>query len=314
MSRIAIVIAAALAFAVTLSAAPAQAQRVFVSGTGSDGNPCTFASPCRSFQHAHDVASSGGEIDVLDPAGYGALTINRAISIQGHGFSGITVGSGVNGITINGGSTDNVTLNGLLIEGGGVGSNGIVFNVGASLTVTGCVVQNLHFTGSTTTGNGILIQPTSGTISFVITNTIVSNNPLAGIIYLPPSGSATANGVIDHVVATNNGTGILFDNSTGSTTAAISNSIASNNTNGIIAEGGGALAVSIDNTGVSRNILTGISGSNSAKVTLGRSVITANGIGISNTTSNTFYSYSDNRINGNVTDISAALNYSFTLQ
>ena len=315
MTRIGIVIAAALAFAATLASVPAQAQRVFVSATGLDGNPCTFASPCRSFQHAHDVASSGGEIDVLDPAGYGALSITKAISIQGHGFSGITVPSGGNGITINAvPSTAAVSLNGLLIEGGGVGSNGIVFNSGASLTVTGCVVQNLHFTGSTTTGNGILIQPTSGAISFVITNTIVSNNPLAGIIYLPPSGSATANGVIDHVVATNNGTGILFDNSTGSTTAAISNSIASNNTNGIIAEGGGALAVSIDNTGVSRNILTGISGSNSAKVTLGRSVITANGTGIFNTTSNTFYSYSDNRINGNVTDISAALNYSFTLQ
>src|SRR5579862_7940 len=148
MSRIAIVIAAALAFAVTLSAAPAQAQRVFVGATGSDGNPCTFASPCRSFQHAHDVASSGGEIDVLDPAGYGPLAINKAISIQGHGFSGITVPSGGNGITINAGSTDDVTLNGLLIEGGGVGSNGIVFNSGASLTVTGCVVQNLHTTGS----------------------------------------------------------------------------------------------------------------------------------------------------------------------
>src|ERR1700686_5098439 len=77
MTRTAIVIAAGLAFAAMLSAVPAQAQRVFVSATGSDGNPCTFASPCRSFQHAHDVVAAGGEIDVLDPAGYGALTINK---------------------------------------------------------------------------------------------------------------------------------------------------------------------------------------------------------------------------------------------
>src|SRR5579862_9942698 len=112
MSRIAIVIAAALAFAVTLSAAPAQAQRVFVGATGSDGNPCTFAAPCRSFQHAHDVASSGGEIDVLDPAGYGPLTISKAISIQGHGFAGVSVPlSGGNGITINAPSNANVHLN-----------------------------------------------------------------------------------------------------------------------------------------------------------------------------------------------------------
>ncbi len=321
MSRIAIVIAAALACAVTLSAGPAQAQRVFVSGTGSDGNPCTFASPCRSFQHAHDVASSGGEIDVLDPAGYGALTINRAISIQGHGFSGVSVPSAGNGITVNAGPTDNVTLNGLLIEGGGVGYNGIVFNSGASLTVTGCVVQNLHYDGSdNTTGDGILIQPTSGAVSFVITNTIASNNGHDGILYLPPSGSATANGAIDHVVATNNRfAGIVINTSlgSGSATAAISNSVASNNsTFGIDAlNSSAALAVSIDNTGASGNG-TGIVAFSTTKVTLGRSVITANsGAGVNNETINTFFSYNDNRINENGTDIvTNPLNYSLALQ
>src|SRR6516162_569662 len=101
----------ATAFACSMHAAPAQAQRVFVSTTGSDGNGCTFASPCRSFQHAHDTTGAGGEIDVLDPAGYGAVTITKAISIQGHGFSGITVASGGTGITINAGPNDSVTLN-----------------------------------------------------------------------------------------------------------------------------------------------------------------------------------------------------------
>src|ERR1700686_3438597 len=133
MTRTAIVIAAVLAFAATLPPASAQAQRFFVAATGSDGNPCTFASPCRSFQHAHDVASSGGEIDVLDPAGYGALTISKAISIQGHGFSGITVSSGGTGITINAPGAA-VNLNGLLIDGGGVGTNGVLFNIGQSFT------------------------------------------------------------------------------------------------------------------------------------------------------------------------------------
>jgi hypothetical protein len=307
-------IAAALALAAMLSAAPAQAQRVFVSATGLDGNPCTFTAPCRSFQHAHDVASSGGEIDVLDPGGYGALTINRAISIQGHGFSGITVGSGANGITINGGSTDNVTLNGLLIEGGGAGTNnGIQFNSGASLTVAGCVAQNLH--------TGILIQPTSSAVSFVITNTIVSNNGYVGIYYLPPSGSATATGVIDHVVATNNQFGIAIntESGVGSTTAAISNSIASNNSStGIyVINSSGALAVSIDDIGASGNSY-GIFAANTPKMTLGRSVITANNMfGIDNATSSTFYSYQDNRINDNGTssadDVTGAslLSYAF---
>src|SRR5262245_59704 len=92
----------ATAFVCALHADLAQAQptRVFVAAQGLDSNPCSFALPCRTFQHAHDVVAPGGEIDVLDPAGYGAVTINKAISVEGHGFAGITVTSG-NAITIN---------------------------------------------------------------------------------------------------------------------------------------------------------------------------------------------------------------------
>jgi hypothetical protein len=86
-------IAAAVLSIAALQTAPAQAQmRVFVAAQGSDANPCTFGAPCRTFQHAHDVVAAGGEIDVLDPAGYGAVSITKAISIQGHGFAGISVG------------------------------------------------------------------------------------------------------------------------------------------------------------------------------------------------------------------------------
>src|SRR5262249_11258382 len=96
MTRSAFAIASsALALLIAgLQAMPAQAQptRVFVGALGSDGNPCTFASPCRTFQHAHDVVAAAGEINVLDPAGYGGVTITKSISIQGHGFSGVTVG------------------------------------------------------------------------------------------------------------------------------------------------------------------------------------------------------------------------------
>jgi hypothetical protein len=183
------------------------------------------------------------------------------------------------------------------------------------------VVRNLQSTGVfTVSGLGILIQPTSGAVSFVITNTIVANNGQVGISYLPPSGSATATGVIDHVVATNNLFGIKIDTvfGVGSTTVAISNSIASNNGgDGIfLANNSAALAVSIDNTGLSGNG-NGIIATGTANVTLGRSVITANShFGIQNTTSpNTFFSYKDNRINENGTDISGtALNYTQTLQ
>src|SRR5262245_56423407 len=119
-------------FACLASAGPAAAQptRVFVAAQGSDANACTFAAPCRTFQHAHDVVAAGGEVDVLDPAGYGALTITKSISIQGHDFAGMTVPNGGTGITINAAATDTVSLRGLIIEGAGVGTNGISFLVG----------------------------------------------------------------------------------------------------------------------------------------------------------------------------------------
>src|SRR5262245_60029106 len=91
MLRIALSAIAASLLALTIYAGTAQAQsRVFVAAQGLDSNPCTFALPCRSFQKAHDTVAANGEIDVLDPAGYGAVLISKAISIQGHGFSGIT--------------------------------------------------------------------------------------------------------------------------------------------------------------------------------------------------------------------------------
>src|SRR5450432_4932972 len=113
-------------FVAVLHVAPAQAQaRVFVGAQGSDGNPCTFVSPCRTFQHAHDIAPANGEIDVIDPAGYGALTITKAISIEGHGFGGLTVASG-DGVTIKAGANDKINLRGLLFEGVHTGTGGIL--------------------------------------------------------------------------------------------------------------------------------------------------------------------------------------------
>jgi hypothetical protein len=313
----------AAVFACSMHADPAQAQRVFVSATGSDGNPCTFASPCRSFQHAHDTTGAGGEIDVLDPAGYGAVTITKAISIQGHGYAGITVAGGGTGITINAPSTAAVTLNGLLLEGSGTGANGIVFNSGGSLTVNNCVAQNFvqDAAKDNNTGNGILIQPTSGTVKFTITNTTTVNNALFGISYTPSGGTPSANGAIDHVVATGNQYGVTFTlglTSGGTTIATVSNSIADNNSVGVIVNGSGpaAVKVSINNVSVSGNGSIGIQAVGTPSVLLGRSVITGNGgNGIANSTSpNTFYTYGDNRINLNngFTDISGPMNTSFT--
>lgn len=83
---------------------------------------------------------------------------------------------------------------GLEIDGAQAAYNGIVDNSAGSLTVTNCTLQNFFYNSldSSVTGNGIVMQPTSGTLDFTITNTTASNNGAEGILYLPPSGS-TAN-------------------------------------------------------------------------------------------------------------------------
>ena len=125
MKHTTIIVAIGLALAAALQAAPAQAQntRSFVSPTGSDSNNCTLGTPCRTLQAAFNVTNAGGEIAVLGTAGYGVLTINKAISIVNPGAfeAGIAVPSGGTGIVINAGSTDAISLRGLTIEGAGVG-------------------------------------------------------------------------------------------------------------------------------------------------------------------------------------------------
>jgi hypothetical protein len=312
----------AASLAAVLPAIPAQAlvARTFLSTAGSDSNNCAnVLTPCRHLAAAYAATAANGEIYVLDPANYGSVTITGPVSIEGHGWASIAPVTGGNAITINANPGDAINIIGVVLDGTALaGTNGIVFNSGGSLTVADSVVRNFGSTGGAT-GDGILIQPTSGTISFDITNTIVSKNGQFGIIYAPPGGStATANGVINHVVAGNNGFGISVNSagSSGATKVAISNSIASNNsTTGIVAVNtAAALTVSIDSTSASGNVF-GIVAEHTANVLLGRSVITTNSMeGILNQTSpNTFYSYQDNRIDGNTTDISAALN-TLTLQ
>jgi hypothetical protein len=288
MTRFAI--AAALALAVTLPAVTAQAQspRTFVSAAGSDSNPCSFAAPCRHFQAAVNATSAGGEVDALDPAGYGPITISHAITIEGQGWSYIAPPASGNGITINAVS-GNVTIRGVSLNGVGItgNPNGIVFNSGSSLTVTNCIVQN--FAGNVVAGGiGIMFNPV-----------------------------ASASGLIDHVVATNNQFGIsIFGSLSATSTVAISNSIASDNSQiGILIVPGITSTVSIDNVSANGNT-RGIDGESPAIVTLGRSVVTGNtNFGIENGTSNTFYSYQDNRIDGNTAgNIDGALNYSRALK
>ena len=115
-------------------AAHADQTRSFVSSYGSDSNDCSRQAPCRSFATAITKTVAGGEINTLDPGGYGAVTITKAISIvSGLGEAGVLVPAGGTGITISAGATDRINLRGLAIEGAGTGATGIRFNSGGAL-------------------------------------------------------------------------------------------------------------------------------------------------------------------------------------
>ena len=163
--------------------------RTWVSGKGLDTNPCSLAAPCRTFAYAITQTAAGGEIDVLDPAGYGALTINKSISIvnDGVGTAGVQAASGAVAITINAGASDTIHLRGLTIEGGGTGAYGIQFLSGGALAIVNCAVR--HFTSV-----GIFLLPNT-TSTFSITNTFVSDNGSTGLL-ISPQASAGIGGVI----------------------------------------------------------------------------------------------------------------------
>src|ERR1700712_4591138 len=123
MRRIALLALAIGLFTPLLASAPAHAQatRTWVSGVGDDANPCSRTAPCKTFAGAISKTAPAGEINVLDPGGFGAVTITKSITIRSdHIEAGIVV-SGTNGIIINAGDADAVVLEGLDIEGLGTG-------------------------------------------------------------------------------------------------------------------------------------------------------------------------------------------------
>src|ERR1700716_2523461 len=100
------------------TAAFGQASRTWVSGVGDDANPCSRTAPCKTFAGAISKTAASGEIDVLDPGGFGALTITKGITIDGGGGQVASVlVAGTNGIVVSAGTTDVITLRNLRING-----------------------------------------------------------------------------------------------------------------------------------------------------------------------------------------------------
>ncbi len=229
-----------LASLLTLAPAPllhAQLPKIFVSATGNDANDGSRGAPKRTFQAAHDAAAVKGQIVALDTSGYGALNINKSISVTvPSGVNGfITVSGSSNGITINAAGTDTVNLRGLIIEGGS-GFGIFATQIGA-LRVEDCVVRNFN--------NGIFINSSTNAHLFVRGGS-VRDVALNGIIIEPSVANGTVEGTVTDCAVTAAG-GVAFyafNQVTGGTTKlTVSNCVATRSNFGLGAFGTGATII-----------------------------------------------------------------------
>ncbi len=305
-------IAAIIAGGATPASAAGTLTKAWVSSAGADGTSCgPIATPCRTFTGALAVIAAGGEIDVKDPGAYGPgpILINKAVSIvnDGVGTAGVQAGAGVNAFTIQAGVNDGVYLRGLTIDGGGVGANGIELDSAGALDVIDCTIRHFSVTSAFTTGNGVLIAPTSGYMAVTLVDVVASDNGYSGVQYRPPSGNATFDATFTKILANHNSVGINVGAgaATGALAVTISDSVTSENSaSGVYFNGNGAGSVLTLRNLVSTQNGVGVGAYPGAgdMVFFSKTTLSANSqYGLYNNA--TVYSLGDNLISGNHADV-----------
>jgi len=163
----------------------AQATRTWVSGLGDDANPASRTAPCKTFAGAISKTATGGEINALDAAGYGAVTIVKSITIDGGGTFASILGAGTNGVIINAGTDGVVILRHLNINGAGTGISGIKIMAAKKVIIEDCVLANF-------TQQGVDINTTAACT--VILNNVTMHNGVNAISITNPGGTVIVDG------------------------------------------------------------------------------------------------------------------------
>ena len=177
------------------------ATRTWVSGVGDDANPCSRTAPCKTFAGAiSKTAQPGGEIDALDPGGFGAVTITGGTTINGGkgNVAGVLV-AGTNGIVVAAAANDTVILRNLDINGTDSGLSGVVFQSGKALYIEDSTIENF-------TVDGVQVSPSAGG-TVVLKNDVIRNDTQSGV--LAAAGSAPVNVVIQNCTIQGNGNGVV---------------------------------------------------------------------------------------------------------
>jgi hypothetical protein len=287
----ALVVIAALAVPATSFA---QATRTWVSGVGDDANPCSRTAPCKTFAGAISKTAPGGEIDALDPGGFGTVTITKSITISGVGTQASVLASGVTGVNIVAAPTDRVILTNLSINGAGttLGVDGVKISSAASVRLENDNIFNFS-------NDGVNFASNSGTgnpqAHLVIENSTIEGNGAAGVAAVPTTSVGERVSIIgSHIDG--NGCGVTAGGTCTSTTGAgfpvIANTIGSS----LLDNGTGAGSGTSGNGAAIQSV-----GSTAASV-VGADQILGNTIGFSKVASGLIESFGDNDVFGNTTN------------
>jgi hypothetical protein len=289
-------------FVVGVATAPAQAQatRTWVSGVGDDANPCSRTAPCKTWPGAISKTATGGEIDALDPGGFGTVTITKSITLDGGGgqVAAILASPGVNGVNVSA-AGGIVILRNLRINGAG-GATGVLISAAATVVVEKCDIFGFAQAA-------IQAAVSTGTLSLKVQETTLNNNGSG--VSVKPSGGAIVNASIERTHAdANTGGGIRVDGTNGgSSNVAISDSSVSlNNSLGVNGVSGPSGNVKVDLTRVviANNNGAGVQSNNgtggSAIVTVGQSILSNNTTAWSPVGTAQLLSFQNNQVTGPV--------------
>jgi hypothetical protein len=295
--KILVVVLSALALT---SLAQAQATRTWVSGVGDDANPCSRTAPCKTFAGAISKTAAGGEISVLDPGGFGAVTITKSITLNGEATLGSVLVVGTNGIVVAAGASDVVKLIHLKILGtfaaGNQGINGIRYLSGKQL-----MIEDSKIYGFST--NCIDVS-TSTAAQVEITNTTLQQcGSNAGVNLVNSSGGGGIKADLNEVVITGGVNGVIVGNGVHATirNSDINEQSAVGVQVGDVASPPNGAAAFIDTCNVSTSG-TGVRGNGATTFSfLANNTIAGNGLGV-NSNGGTLNTFSDNKFADNTSD------------
>jgi parallel beta helix pectate lyase-like protein len=232
-----------LAFA---SMTQAQATRTWVSGVGDDANPCSRTAPCKTFAGAISKTATNGEISVLDPGGFGAVTITKGLTINGEGTLAGILSALTNAIIINAPATDTVNIRYVSINGAASGVDGIRI-----LSAKNVNIDNVSITG--VTGDGIEVL-TGANVNVSITNSSIKNCAGAGLKAETSAGQVRV--TIDQSTFMGCGQGLLAHRN--SRIMAKDSGLVSNGVGGFSEGNGGTSVIELENCMIAMNSSHGV--------------------------------------------------------